>query len=457
MTTLFLCLMLLLLIFATIWCKHALSPLSTSRCLPEMQCPLDMHINILQDFKFVDSQYELALHSQVYVIACQIPAEHQCPLWKKWYLIDDEALCHDYLLDDEVLLSSKEGYETNGEGCVAEANIWPFHVVILLPPCHPTATPSPKKSLWHSPKRPKPYMVGSPEPPKELAFSAPGKKFLSILLPLAGSALGGPNTHKQQCKQVAITETLVPVSNIWSKPVGVPSSSVKPIVRKAGPKNKVGPKKKAVPGNLPVPVPITDPVQMGSKPSPSSESEVPESKDNGEVPVKAKEPLFLLSDTDPIGDEDMPPPAKCVGVESSVPKDSAPSPPYNTIYAQAFHPDINLRFHKPPSCLLANSGTVTSTFIAAILTLIPTSYAHLPYLNLLYFNCMLASIPDECVFEGKIGEEWCTKCKTNRHGPCSARWNTNQLCNMASLLDQLTLSGDSVIAWGLVWVKGINT
>ncbi|KAK0489477.1 hypothetical protein EDD18DRAFT_1110107 [Armillaria luteobubalina] len=267
------------------------------RVVTEAHRYLDTHIDVLQDFKFTDSLYSLALYLQVCVIASHIPMDlwyplwkKWYPLWKKWYLTDDEALCDEYALNDEALPPSKEGYETNREGCIIEADVWPF------------------------------------------PFSVPGKKFLGVLLPPAGSALRGLNTCKWQQEQTVITETPVPVSNVHSEPVVGPSLSAKPMAQKAGP-------------SAPVPSqPVVNPTPTGSMPhkafrkslapnaykviqvtkkphfSPSSESEVPESSDEGKVPSKPKEPLFLLSNNDPVSNKATPPPASSFQTCASTPK-----------------------------------------------------------------------------------------------------------------------------------------
>ncbi|KAK0481071.1 hypothetical protein EDD18DRAFT_1363309 [Armillaria luteobubalina] len=327
------------------------------RVVTQVHGYLDVHIDILHDFDFADSHYGLALRSQVYMITSHIPAEHRRLLWKKWYLTDEEALHHEYTLDDELLLPGEDRYKVNGEGCIAEADIWPFCTVELPPPRHPTATPSPKKApvvirdpTPPTPRRPKPCAAGSPEPPKELAFSVPGKKLIGIILPLAGSALGGPNTRKCQREQAAIMETLIPVSNVHLEPEERPSSSVKPVAQKAGPKRKAGP-------SVPIsPTLATDPVPSKAKPhktfqkspapnafkrvctakkphfSPSSESEVPESESEGEGSLKQREPLFFPSDNNPASDKAAPPPAKRACVESPIPEEPSFSVPH------AYHP-----------------------------------------------------------------------------------------------------------------------
>ncbi|KAK0477667.1 hypothetical protein IW261DRAFT_1566032 [Armillaria novae-zelandiae] len=129
------------------------------------------------------------------------------PIWKQWYLTDAE-----YVLDDELLLPSEEGYKVNGPGCVSETDLWPLRTLDLPPPHRPTVTPSPKKTVVvpHEPtppaaKWPRPQMIHTPEPPKELTFSAPGWKLLGVLLPPASCGLSGPTMHDQK----AVTDTLV--------------------------------------------------------------------------------------------------------------------------------------------------------------------------------------------------------------------------------------------------------
>ncbi|KAK0465803.1 hypothetical protein IW261DRAFT_1574709 [Armillaria novae-zelandiae] len=147
----------------------------------------------------------------------------------------------------------------------------------------------------------------------------------------------------------------------------------------------------------------------------------------------------------------------------------------NTIYARGFHPDINLQFHEPPSrealeCMkmsllpaAPDSLTKPPSQVCSGREYIyhchsdPNPYfIRAPLLNWPCFNCTLAGMPDECIFEGGVGEECCTHCKSNRHGPCSARWDANQLRSAATLLDPLTLSGDGSIFCGVRCVEHLN-
>ncbi|KAK0462117.1 hypothetical protein IW261DRAFT_1428248 [Armillaria novae-zelandiae] len=259
----------------------------------------DAHIDVLQDFKFADSQYGLALRSQVHVIASHIPADLQCPLWKKWYLTSEEALWNEYALDDEALLPGEEGHTHNGEGCVAKADALPYHVVDLPPPRRPTATPLPIKLVTetrapalslpnpipsipvHALPRPKPQMIHTPEPPKELS-------------------LGGPNTCKCQQEQEAVTNAALPLSNVRTEPTIGPSLLKAKLVTGHGTARVHACKTFQ---KSPMPQAVNAP-HVAKKPvfDSSSDSDVPLSLDKEEGPAKVKEPLFFPSDNE-IGSE----------------------------------------------------------------------------------------------------------------------------------------------------------
>ncbi|KAK0235562.1 hypothetical protein EDD85DRAFT_955122 [Armillaria nabsnona] len=147
-----------------------------------------------------------------------------------------------------------------------------------------------------------------------------------------------------------------------------------------------------------------------------------------------------------------------------------------TIYAQAFHLQVDLQFHELPSRQALESMKLSMLPSAPdSLTKAPTQvcngreyvyrchsdldpyFIHPPLLTWLCYNCTLSGYPDKCEFEGGVGEEVCTKCKTGRHGPCSARWDANQLHHAATLLDPLTLSNDGAIFCGVDCVEHINT
>ncbi|KAK0470672.1 hypothetical protein IW261DRAFT_1572912 [Armillaria novae-zelandiae] len=189
------------------------------RVVTSMHVYMDTHIDVLWDFKFADSQYRLALRSQIHVIASRIPADLRHPLWKKWYLTSEEALRHEYALDNEALLPGEEGYTHNREGCVAKADALPYRVVELPPPRRPTATPSPVKS----PLMPTPAAVAVVKPLKELAvhiaFSAPGKKLAGDLLPSSGPSSGGPTTRKHRRDQQTASNLPVPTSSLHTNPL----------------------------------------------------------------------------------------------------------------------------------------------------------------------------------------------------------------------------------------------
>ncbi|KAK0477659.1 hypothetical protein IW261DRAFT_1565996 [Armillaria novae-zelandiae] len=547
------------------------------RVVTQAHVYLDAHIDILQDFKFSNSVYGLALCSQVYVIASHIPMDLCHPIWKKWYLTDAEALCHEA---HSLFLSLAPLFNSVlSPGCIPETDLWPFRTLDLPPPRCPTATPSPKKPVVvprkptpPTPKWPRPRMIHTPEPPKELTFSAPGRKLLSVLLPPAGSGLSGPTTHKRLHDQKVVTDTPVPVSHIRAEPVAVHVSRKTDPSKLGGPGSVSRPKPRNTFRKSPAPNAFKL-LHAAKKPqfSSSSESDVPPSSDDGDALATQKEPLFFPSDSDAISDAFLPPISKRTRVESPAPEEptfspprayhpltgellpslrftplsapSVPAPPLpveglsmrakgkqratslvsprtlpapglaakgvkqkpvpvpstplaasavaatvaspsnvqgrhidQTIYVRAFHPNVDVHFHEPPSrdalARLKMSALPTAPpSLTKPVSQLRGGRKHIywchsdanpyfirpPTLNWPCFNCTLTGFPDECIFEGDIGEERCTKCKANHHGPCSAHWDANQLHNTATLLNPLMLSGDGAIAQGLARVEGINT
>ncbi|KAK0481338.1 hypothetical protein IW261DRAFT_1562630 [Armillaria novae-zelandiae] len=148
----------------------------------------------------------------------------------------------------------------------------------------------------------------------------------------------------------------------------------------------------------------------------------------------------------------------------------------NTIYSRAFHPSVDLQYHEPPSHQALESMKLSLLPAAPDSLTKPVGqirsgreyvyrchsdrdpyFIRPPLLNWPCFNCTLAGYPDQCVFEGGVGEECCTKCKSTRHGRCSACWDANQLRQAATLLDPLTLSGDAAICRGVQRVDRINS
>ncbi|KAK0472861.1 hypothetical protein IW261DRAFT_1660380 [Armillaria novae-zelandiae] len=148
----------------------------------------------------------------------------------------------------------------------------------------------------------------------------------------------------------------------------------------------------------------------------------------------------------------------------------------NTIYSHAFHPSVDLQYHEPrshqalesmklswlpaaPDSLTKPMGQIRSgqEYVYRCHSDQDPYFICPPLLNWPCFNCTLAGCPDQCVFEGGIGKECCTKCKSSCHGRCSARWDANQLRQAATLLDPLTLSGDGAICRGVQRVDRINS
>ncbi|KAK0222656.1 hypothetical protein EDD85DRAFT_959895 [Armillaria nabsnona] len=126
----------------------------------------------------------------------------------------------------------------------------------------------------------------------------------------------------------------------------------------------------------------------------------------------------------------------------------------NKIYTWAFHPQIDLQFHEPPSHQALESMKLSMLPLAPnSLTKAPTQvhsgqeyiyrchsdidphFIRPPLLTWPCYNCTLFGYPDECKFEGGVGEE---------------------LRHAATLLDPLTLSSDGAIHCGIDRVEHIN-
>ncbi|PBL03909.1 hypothetical protein ARMGADRAFT_1022465 [Armillaria gallica] len=137
--------------------------------------------------------------------------------------------------------------------------------------------------------------------------------------------------------------------------------------------------------------------------------------------------------------------------------------------------NIDLQFHEPPSRQALESmklsmlppapNSLTKApmqvcngweYVYRCHSNIDPHFIHPPLLTWPCYNCTLFGYPDECEFKGEVGKEVCTRCKTGHHGPCSARWDANQLHRAATLLDPLTLSSDSAICCGVDHVERIN-
>ncbi|SJL15309.1 uncharacterized protein ARMOST_18802 [Armillaria ostoyae] len=147
----------------------------------------------------------------------------------------------------------------------------------------------------------------------------------------------------------------------------------------------------------------------------------------------------------------------------------------NTFYARAFHPEISLQYHEPPSRqALENlklsmlppapaSLTRDSTQIRNGRGYIFRAHSDLdphfirpPQLIWPCTNCSMAGYPEQCEFEGEVGEELCTKCKVARHGRCSARYSAHQLRRVATLLSPISGCSDSTIRLNVDRVERID-
>ncbi|KAK0465782.1 hypothetical protein IW261DRAFT_1427045 [Armillaria novae-zelandiae] len=445
---------------------------------------LDVHMDIILDFTFADLHYGLALHVTVSHLVMHISPNLHHQERNKWLVHVLEESCNDYQLDESLLFPGEDGYKANGDHCMHESDICPSHVVKLPPPHYPTTTPSPIKLITEThvplPPVPQPQMIHMPEPPKELTFSVPGKKLVGIVLPLAGSALGGPNTCKCQHDQEVVTNAPLPVSNVQDEPAVGPSSSMQP-----APNTGCGPAKMRVHKTFrksPAPQ-VIKAGHAAKKPvfSPSSESEAPESSDDEGLPGDTV-PLFYLSDADLFEAEAAPPPFKHACISSPVHEEPTPSPhayhhltvpsepapplppsmglsakaqgkrrqiePLSSPYASPIHaptppfiapsniaspsfwPQIDLQFHEPPSCKALERLKLSA------LPITPTSLSKLPKQTCKGHNlaspALIAHLPAP---------------------PTIAFLRAS----MMTLLDPLTLSSNGAIAHGLACIKSINT
>ncbi|KAK0465852.1 hypothetical protein IW261DRAFT_1574701 [Armillaria novae-zelandiae] len=462
---------------------------------------LDVHIDVLWDFKFTDSQYRLALHSQIQVIASCILADLQHPLWKKWYLTSEEALRNEYTLDDEELPPSEEGYTHNGEGCVAKADALSYRVVELPPPCHPTATPSLVMPLLVA----TPATVAIAKPFKELAFSAPGKKLAGGLIPsprpssISSFFLGGPTTCKCRQDQQAISNLPVPTSNACADP----------LVHQSGATSHTAPSKsKPCKTICKSPTPqAAKVVWTAKKPvfDSSSDSDVPKSLTYPSSPMLPKEPLFFPSDrvtshaskssVTPIqvkgkGREVIPlspiptspflsppshiqkGPVSAFKAVASGSKDAGVAIPSatvdHTVYVHAFDPQVSLQYHEPTSCYALECMQLSALPAAPASLLKPTTQGHhtavygvhsdigvhilhIPHQYWPCFNCTISGHAHLCKFleNATLGKEACLCCQTACHSHCSACMNVDDFRKAATLLDPLVQSGDPAISEGL--------
>ncbi|SJL14893.1 uncharacterized protein ARMOST_18369 [Armillaria ostoyae] len=244
-----------------------------------------------------------------------------------------------------------------------------------------------------------------------------------------------------------------PLTGLLYVPLTAPSDPAPPLPP-AGPSTKVKGKQKAAPPASPSPVPASQRSRpsRGRKPSPRS------SKGRRKATCSPGPSSSNIADT-------------VAGNHTSLEADNVD----NTIYARAFHPQIDLQFHEPPSrqaleymklSMLPSAPDSLTKPVSQIRngreymyrchSDIDPHFIRPPLLTWPCYNCTLAGFPNECVFEGEVGEEICTKCKANRHGPCSARWDANQLRLAATLLDPLTMSSDGAICRGVERVERIN-
>ncbi|KAK0474534.1 hypothetical protein IW261DRAFT_1568522 [Armillaria novae-zelandiae] len=451
--------------------RMAASPEELLRVLNKAHIYLDAHMGILRDFKLR-------------------------PLaWCRWFLTELEMDRNDYKLDETFSLPGEEGYEVNGDHSVLEIDVRPFHRLVLPPPRRPVAatltsvpspasvappeTPVPLPSIPAGPainKRPRPSMIKTLEPPKDPVFPPFSTRKVEGRRSPSGSPPPVPIASKRKraqgsAAQLPADDPEIKRSTRSTKPPA-PFSSLKlskPPASRRGTRTSARTAKVA-----PVHEPPATLAKNRTLAYSSGNVVLSDSGDDDTL----SEPVqpFPVAGTSSKGKSK----GKARVAALPAPAVVAPVSPVaaivdNTIYARGFHPDINLQFHEPPSReALERMKMSLLPSAPESLTKPPSQvrsgreyvyrchsdpnpyFIRAPLLNWPCFNCTLAGMPDECIFEGGVGEECCTRCKSNRHGPCSARWDANQLRSAATLLDPLTLSGDGAIFRGMRRVERLN-
>ncbi|KAK0474745.1 hypothetical protein IW261DRAFT_1568229 [Armillaria novae-zelandiae] len=498
--------------------RMAASPEELLRVLNKAHIYLDAHMGILRDFKLVDSRYGLSLRTLISVLVSRIPFEQRPLAWRRWFLTELEMDRNDYKLDETFSLPGEEGYEVNGDHSVLEIDLRPLTSVPSPASVAPPETPVPLPSIPAGPainKRPRPSMIKTLEPPKDPVFppfstqkvegrrspsgSPPPVPIASKRKRAQGSAaqlpaddpeikrstrstkppapfsslkLSKPPASRRGTRTSARTAKVAPVheppatlaknrtlayssGNVVLSDSGDDDSTLQDIAR-----HDSGQETEEIMSRPIKRVRLVSPAAVSSPPAPLSEPVQPfpvagtssKGKSKGKARVAALPAPAVVAPVSPV--------AAIVD---------------NTIYARGFHPDINLQFHEPPSReALERMKMSLLPSAPESLTKPPSQvrsgreyvyrchsdpnpyFIRAPLLNWPCFNCTLAGMPDECIFEGGVGEECCTRCKSNRHGPCSARWDANQLRSAATLLDPLTLSGDGAIFRGMRRVERLN-
>ncbi|KAK0244863.1 hypothetical protein EDD85DRAFT_946155 [Armillaria nabsnona] len=477
---------------------------------------LDAHMATLVLFKLIDSFYGLTLHSQIYCVTRWIPAAQHVRAWKGWELTSFERSRNMYDFCKTLCIPGNSGYAPDDDLSVGETDLRPFCLAVMPPPIKPVATPSPSKSgdvagpLTSSQKVPKPKMIHTPQAPKEPMFASPTKKQVAVVLPPQSANSSPPMTHKRPHapepikpigahsqdhpaapKPIVLTHAALKKAPMVRKPVLVDEEGMGEVPEEedwlsdkieALPMKK--PHLKPAAGITPPPpsptvpappLPSTDPSTTAKGKGKAAEPSSPASPSpRGRVTQNKKSPPRSSKDRRKAKKSPIPSGSRVAA--SGTPASSLLADNVdNTIYAQVFHPQVDLQFHEPP-LRQALEAMKLSTLPSApnSLTKAPTQmrngweYVYRchsdidphficpPLLTWLCYNCTLSGYPDECEFEGGVSEEVCTKCKTGHHGPCSARWDANQLRRTASLLDPLTLSSDGAIRHGVDCVECIN-
>ncbi|KAK0468818.1 hypothetical protein IW261DRAFT_1573429 [Armillaria novae-zelandiae] len=485
---------------------------------------LAAYMDILHDFGLSDSHYGLALQGQIVHIVNIIPTIDRQEEWTWWQLKTEEFKWDKLNFDVSHCLPSEEEYTTHASHCVAENDLHPFWMHALPALYRPLLATSPLKSsadvaVSVLPSRPHPTMIRQPEPAREPAIPLVSTLKVEVHMLPSGSVTAGSLTA---CKRQHAPDIATP-----------PSINLSQVKRSTRSTKAVQPEPSSIDAKAMRPTHGTHASSQKTKahlPAVSTtgvtkklvsvymSDDLVESESGGEGAAdQATDPGWDHEAVDKSVSEDVivlpvkwlhvngpllslpPPPSflepaqplpvvksvvsskgkgKVVEQPSAIVSFAPPSPLTtdvvdNTIYFHAFHPSVDLQYHKPPShqalesmklsLLPATPDSLTKYTVAgnmstdAILIETHILFVLLWCLNWPCFNCTLAGYLDQCVFEGGIREECCTKCKSSCHGCCSAHWDANQLHQSATLLDPLTLSGDGAICRGVQCVDHINS
>ncbi|KAK0460866.1 hypothetical protein IW261DRAFT_1577246 [Armillaria novae-zelandiae] len=410
------------------FCCNLIAP-ELVRVVEDAHLYLDAHMDTLHDFGLSNSRYGLALRGRVARIINLIPTISRQQEWTWWQLKMEEFNRDKLEFDASHCLPGEEEYMANASHCVAENDLHPFRMHSLpVPHCPQVAALSAKPSA-------------------DVAVTMP----LYVSDGMVESESGGEGDaaeatisgwdHEAIDKSVSDKIVVLPFKHLRvngpSLPHPAPPHAYHPVTGE--------------------PLSGLKYISFAAFLEPAQSLSVVKSAILSKGKGKVVEPPSAVVSLAP---------------SSSLTTDVID----NTIYLRTFHPSVDLQYHEPPSRQALESMTLSLLPAAPDSLTKPVGqirsgqeyvyqchsdrdpyFIRPPLLNWPCFNCTLAGYPDQCIFEGGIGEECCTQCKSSCHSRCSARWDANQLRQATTLLDPLTLSGDTAICCSVQRVDRINS